>query len=346
MNALRLLTLIFLLAPQGAFAFLEGAEAAFRRGQQYERLKNYSAAIVEYQSALSFYPNYFYAHRQIGNCYAFQQQPAKALEAYDKYLSANPMDSQVRAYADRLRGGLGFPPLNQELSQGGVQVASTAAMAGQGPAQPQGFGLRIGGLKKGFFAGAQAGMVMLNVDDINALVSEGSKKASASPGIAYGALAGWQHDSGFYVLGAYESGLNKAHNWEDPDISSLKTSASTVYSHYYVAPGFQVRLLDRLSLGAQLGFGQGTYTGTVKSEIGGTELSKQSFTQAAQVMLYELKGEYMATPNFGVHAILGMQSGELAKAESGSSNIKDAKGNDAKFNYSGLRLGLGAEWHF
>lgn len=99
----------FLLAGRAAWADLTQAQAAYTRGVQQERARNYQAAIREFQDSLAADPRYVYANKEMGNCDYYQGDKAGALENYDKYLAVVPSDSRVKALADYLRGQVGGP---------------------------------------------------------------------------------------------------------------------------------------------------------------------------------------------------------------------------------------------
>jgi tetratricopeptide (TPR) repeat protein len=323
--------------PIQALASLTEAEAAYRRGATLERSGDCEAALVEYQAALGHYPHYFYAHRQIGNCYIHLRQSARALEAYDRYLMARPTDTVVADYAQRLRQSLGAsaPSPGVQGVNGGGGGGSRADAGRQDP---------------GFYAGLGLGLVMLGVEDINAFVPDGSTKATAPMGLAYGIEGGWRHASGFYVQGAWFSGLAKTHSWkEDSDITEVSVKQSM--SGFYLAPGFRSRLPIKLpiSVGGHLGVGLASLAFEHKSKTTLGPSSSESTTSVnagPMLVLAEARADYAVTPQLSLNLGLGYQSAELTKIEGSNGTLKNAKGGDAKADFKGMRFGAGATWSF
>lgn len=322
--------LVFCLAAP-APASLADAEAAYRRGAALERDGDCEGALVQYQAALGHYPHYFYAHRQMGNCYARLGQPQRALQSYDQYLAARPTDTVVADYAQRLRQHLGAP-------------------AAQPLAQPVNGGVVPGRQAQGFYAGLAVNPVFLGVEDINALVPDGSTKASAPMGLAYGIEAGWRHASGFYVQGGWFTGLAKNHSWkEDGDITEVSVKQSM--SGFYLAPGFRSRLPIQLpiSVGGHLGVGVASlaYEHKSKTTVGfSSSESTTSVNAGPMLTVAELRADWQMTPQLGLNLGLGWQGAELNKIEGSNGPLKNAKGGDAKADFKGMRMGLGAQWSF
>jgi len=324
-RALTLFMALGLVFSRPAHASLEEAESAYRRGAALERSADAESALVEYQGALAHYPNYFYAWRQIGNCYVRLRQMPKAIDAYNHYLAAKPTDLQVRDYADKLRKAYGEPH---------ASLVTATDTGGEG--------------RPAFYAGLVLSPVFLGMDDINALVPEGSTKAGSNLGLAYGLEGGWRHPSGFYVQAGGFMGLAKNHSWkENADLTDVSVKSSM--SGFYLAPGYRMRLPVSLSIivGGHLGVGLANIAFDHTSEMKslGTK-SSTSVNASPMLIVAEANAEYQVLPQLGIVAGLGYQSAELAKLDGGNGNLKNAKGEDAKLDFKGLRLNLGARWLF
>lgn len=332
MQALFAALFLAIFAAIPAHASVADAAEAYRRGATLERSGDYEAALVEYQAALAHEPNYFYAYRQIGNCQVRLRQPQRALEAYDRYLAARPGDVQMRDYADRLRASV------MASGQGGTGGGGSGTPAGSAQSG-------------GFYAGADLQAVMLSADDINALVPEGSSKGSGGMGLAYGVEGGWRHPSGFFLQGAWFTGLSKNQSWkENSDMTT--TSVKESMSGFYLAPGYRQRLPIKLpiSVSGLLGVGMAnfSYEYNSKMESGGVTLSetKVSASGAPMLIVAQAQADYEVIPHLNLGLDLGYQSAELTKIDGSNGNLKDAKGGDAKADFKGARVGLSATWAF
>ena len=313
-----LLVVLALGLVRPAAAFLEAAEAAYRRGVVLEKQGNYESALVEYQAALQHYPNYYYAYRQIGNCYVRLQQTPKAIEAYDQYLSAAPMDATVRDYNNRLKQAQGP---SAEAPKPGSQSGA-------------------------YFVAVELTPLFLSADDINALVPDDSTKAKAPLGLAYGLEGGWKHSSGFFVKAGYFTGAAKNHSWkENSDLTS--NSLQTSMSGYYIAPGFDYKLPIALplSVGGELRLGQAQIAGKYSSDTQGSK-SDNSFSQSVTLLQPRLKADYLLSQHLTLGASLGLNSAELGKVEVSGGTLKTQKNEDAKISYNAPLLSVGANWTF
>lgn len=317
---LRALVLILALGlgfSQPAHASLEGAEAAYRRGAALERSADYESALVEYQGALAHYPNYFYAWRQIGNCYVRLHQTDKALDAYDHYLAAKPTDLQVKDYADKLR-----------------HLAPAVGAASGQAFTP-------------FYAGLVLHPVFLGVADINALVPDGSTKAGGSVALGYGVEGGWRHPSGAYVQAGWFSGLSKGNSWKESADTINKTVTATM-SGFYVAPGYRMRLPLSwpVEVGGHLGLGLANLGFEYTTDISGLSKTTISASQSPLLVLAELRADTKVWKELELSAGLGYQSAQMSKISTDNGDLKDQQGGNAKLDMSGLRLDLGAHWCF
>lgn len=63
----------------------------------------YPAAIAEYKASLAYADNYFWAHKQLGNCFYAMGDRAQALAEYELYLKSNRKDVQVQKIVDLLK---------------------------------------------------------------------------------------------------------------------------------------------------------------------------------------------------------------------------------------------------
>lgn len=318
-RVLGLLVVLALGFVRPAEAFLEGAEAAYRRGVVLEKQGNYTAALVEYQAALQHYPNYYYAYRQIGNCYVRLQQTPKAIEAYDQYLSAAPMDATVRDYNARLK----------QLQAPGAATAKPG---------PQNNGA--------YFVAVELTPLFLSADDTNALVPDGSTKAKAPLGLAYGVEGGWKHSSGFFVKAGFFTGASKSHTWKESSDLITNTMQSSL-SGYYIAPGYDYKLPIGLpiSVGGELQLGQAQISGKYSTEVAGSK-TDNGFGQTVTLLQPRLKADYLLSEHLNLGASLGLNNAELGKVAIDGGNLKTQKNEDAKVSYNAPLLSVGASWTF
>jgi hypothetical protein len=131
------MALAMALSASGLKADMAGAQAAYKRGMDKDKLKDYQGAMGEYQAALAAEPRYAYAWRQIGNDRYYLGDKTGALEAYDKYLAVVKNDPRTQAFADRLRSQLG-------ATAAVAPVAPAAAAAGAEAGRPFSIGLDLG----------------------------------------------------------------------------------------------------------------------------------------------------------------------------------------------------------
>ena len=319
MLGMGLLT-VALLAARPAAAFLEGAEAAYRRGVVLEKQGNDSAALIEFQAALQHYPNYYYAYREIGNCFVRTQQRAKAVQAYDQYLSANPMDAQVRDYNARLKQSLG-------ASSPKVGAAKAAS---------------------GFFASLELAPIFLSTDDMNALVPDGSTKAGSSAmALSYGLEGGWLHSSGAFIKAGFFTGASKSHNWKESN-DLVKASMQSSLTGLYIAPGFRYQLPIPLplALSGELRIGTATVSGKYLSEVDGGGKSEYAFSTGVTLIQPRLKADYRVMEHLDLGLSLGFNSAELSKIAITDGNLKTQKNEDAKVSYNAPLLSMGVSWAF
>lgn len=323
-RAIALILALGLGLSQAAHASLADAEAAYRRGAALERSGDSEGALVEYQAALAHYPDYFYAWRQIGNCYVRLRQAPRAVDAYDHYLTAKPMDNQVREYNDRLRRAYGSPS---------AAIGGTATGSGQAAAP--------------FYVGLALHPVFLSVADINALVPDGANKASASVAMGYGVEGGWRHSSGAYLQAGWFSGLSKGNSWkESSDLVNKTVNASM--SGFYLAPGYRMKLPIRwpVNVGGHLGLGLANLGFDYTTEIVSVQKTTVSASQSLLLVLADLRADALVWKQLELSAGLGYQSAQMPKISTDNGDLKDQQGGNAKLDMSGLRLDLGLHWDF
>ena len=88
------------------------AQAFNQLGIVYRRLGRFKEADVAYQRAVEIDPNYAIAYLNLGVlCDLYLQQPQRALEAYERYLSlAGTPDEKVNGWVTELKKRLGSEP--------------------------------------------------------------------------------------------------------------------------------------------------------------------------------------------------------------------------------------------
>jgi tetratricopeptide (TPR) repeat protein len=313
----RTLILIACLSlAQAAHASLEDAAAAYRRGAALERAGDNSDAVVEYQASLAHDPAYFYAWRQIGNCYARLRLYSAALEAYQHYLDAKPDDAAVRAYAQRLRQAQHVPA----------------------PAASE------------FYAGLALHPVLLSVADFAAMVPDGSTKPSGGLGLACGIEGGWRHSSGAYVQAAYLMGLAKRHQWKESN-DTVTNTLSAGLSGFYVAPGYQQRVASAwgipISVGGHLGLGLAALSYEYDNEIPSAGIKDDTaVSQSSLLWVAQAHAEARVWQGLDLGLALGYQGAQLSEIDGSNGAIKDTQGNNAKLDMGGLLMELSAHYSF
>jgi tetratricopeptide (TPR) repeat protein len=297
-------------------ASVEDAASAYRRGAALERAGDNASAVVEYQASLAHDPAYFYAWRQIGNCYARERLYASAVDAYQHYLDAKPGDAAVRAYSDRLRQAAHLPaPSNNE-----------------------------------FYAGLALHPVLLSVADFAAMVPDGSTKPSGGLGVAYGVEGGWRHSSGAYVQAGYLMGLSKRHQWKESN-DTVTNTLSAGLSSFYVAPGYQMRLPlgwgVPISVGGHLGLGLAALSYEYDNEIPSAGIKNDTaVSQSGLFWMAQAHAEARVWRGLDLGAALGYQGAQLSEIDGSNGAIKDTQGNNAKLDMGGLLLELSAHYSF
>jgi len=321
-----------------AHASLEDAADSYRRGAAMERAGDNADALVEYQAALGHDPQYFYAWRQMGNCYVRLRQVPKAIDAYDRYLAAKPDDLAVRDYAERLR-------------KAADPAAGTGRWTGLGSGSGSGAssGTASAPARNEFFAGVLLRPVLMGTSDLAAMVPSGASGPSGSSlGLGYGLEGGWRHASGFYGVLGYYTGLNKNFSWTQN--SGAETNAITSHmGGFYVGPGYRYRLplAWPLSVEADLGIGQAqlSYAYTVSLQ-GQGQVSSVSVNQAATLLVADLKAVARLWQGLDLEAGLGYQGAALGQMNGPNGTIQDAQGNNAKLDDSGLDATVAVEYGF
>ena len=93
-------------------------KALLHRGQLYKRSTNYDGAIVEFQNALAIDLNFAPAYRELGEVYYLQRKLEKAKENYKKYLELSKNNNSARLrYASFLFYSKNYQESSAELSQ-------------------------------------------------------------------------------------------------------------------------------------------------------------------------------------------------------------------------------------
>jgi tetratricopeptide (TPR) repeat protein len=316
---LSLLTALSLARP--VLADLAGAEAAYRRGVLLEKQGNDRDALVEYQDALQHYSTYYYAYRQIGNCEVRLGQRAKAVEAYEQYLAADPMDANVRDYTARLKKSLSPSPATAPAQEAESQ--------------------------QGYFASVELSPLFLSAGDVNALVPDGSTKASAPVAMSYGIEGGWRHASGLFIKAGFFSGAAKAYSWKQDSDTTTMTIQSSL-SAFYVAPGYryQLPLSLPIAISAELRLGQAQVSGTYTSDFSGVSKSQNSFSTGVTLLQPRLQADYLLMPHLSAQLSLGFNSADLSPVSIANGNLKTTTGDDAKISYDAPLLSAGLSWAF
>lgn len=102
------------------------AAAYNQLGIVYRKLGRFKEADEAYTRALQIDPNYALAHLNLGVlCDLYLQEPQRALEAYERYLSlANEPDAKVSGWVSELRKRIGAEPRSAQAGDVGNDVAN------------------------------------------------------------------------------------------------------------------------------------------------------------------------------------------------------------------------------
>jgi hypothetical protein len=271
-----------LFVASGLHASVEGAKAAFMRGQASEKAKNYKEAINEYQTALKEYPTYIYANKQLGNCYYYLGDKAKALKNYDIYLSYKKDDATTKAFADRLR---------QSVGGGDSQASESGSSDGKIAMTPS----------------------IYISPSLSYLTNDGSDMTggTSAPGITVSSFVfdfdlacGYQMPNGFFAAGGYEY-LARA-STIGISIGGVSSSGAVIdvitESVFFVEPGYRFSLSRKIGLlgGLKLGYASEslTYGG---SGYGGTGSGGTALVATGSGLIYE--------PEVGIQFLMGHRVG-------------------------------------
>jgi hypothetical protein len=258
------------LSASGLKADMAGAQAAYKRGMDKDKLKDYQGAMSEYQAALAAEPRYAYAWRQIGNDRYYLGDKAGALEAYDKYLAVVKNDPRTQAFADRLRSQLGA-------------TAAVAPAAAASPSEEEMRQWRVGAT----LGYETVGFSAYNEDWKSIPMAAGSDVPKVSSGLSLGGVVGYR------LMPKLELGLDldyslvsvtyRASYTYGPGATS-QTDTTENFNTLWVGPRVSYDLLiqPKVRLGALLGVGYMTM-------MGAGEDSKTSYSWLSQ------QGKYSAS---------------------------------------------------
>ena len=85
--------------------YAAGAEKCYVAGLGFMKAKDYKKAIACFVEGLGYDHSMFEADLQLGNCYYYNGDKAKAIQAYEAYLKLKPGDAKVQGYVKALRKG-------------------------------------------------------------------------------------------------------------------------------------------------------------------------------------------------------------------------------------------------
>jgi len=83
---------------------LELALSHYRKGVSLESTRNYVQAIQEFQESLSLAPYYFWANRELGNCFYYLGDKDHSINAYKRYLEEDPDDRSLNSFLTNYEG--------------------------------------------------------------------------------------------------------------------------------------------------------------------------------------------------------------------------------------------------
>ncbi len=304
-----------LLMTTATFADTAAATAAFKRAQQFQTAKQWGNAVKEYKAALAADPAYFWAYKGLGTTYYQGGDKRGALGYYDRYLAANPSDSQTKAFAEKLRAEVG--------GTAGVVGATTAVGKAPAASKPAYQGLSLGVGLLGLMAGA---------DDLNKLLGTGATKTFQG-GFGFGLDLGVDYAlaNGFVMGAKFGYGPNRSHALDfgtggkvTADVGNMIFSASP---GYLISLGTDSWIDARVDLGLMMS--TLTFTSTFGSSSVTTKYSGSGFAVTPQVAYVKKFGQSVAG-SFGLGYMI-----------SSVSPLTDDKGN--KYTYS---TGTGSPTNF
>jgi hypothetical protein len=320
------LVLTGLLGCTGLWADADGAKAAYMRGIQKEKAKDYSGAVVDYSAAVVDYPNYYWAYKELGNCFYYLGDKAKAVENYDKYLTYAPGDIAIKTFADKIRPAGDFV----------VEQPSDSALPTTTPEPP----LKHWALK------LDAGFNSYSMTDWNTYWSTYGLTPPSAAGLSVGGGAG------YYFTPNLCTGLDLNYlTFTEVVTATGAGSATFSFPVLFIGPKFiytfpKIVSKADLDLGLDLGYltlmganatstfgtGSATYTG---GGFGGDIIAGES---------------YYLTPGFSIDGTLGYRIGSIATVTGSNSSTgksftltKTDGTTPMSMDYSGFyaKLGLG-----
>jgi hypothetical protein len=338
---MKRILLALLLLPALAQATAEGAKAAYMRGTAKEKAKDYKGAVQEYEAALAEYPGYVYANKQLGTCWYYLGDKAKAVENYDLYLAKVPNDASIKKFADGLRAQL---PAGEAAAPSKKKAEKKA---GSGP-------------NDAFYMGFGFGYLMNSGDDIKSLYgSSGGYSFGLGFGGGYDLHAGYQMSNGLAVELGYES-IGRAIIVGSASSSSggigTISSSDTVYS---LEPLYRLRLSRSVSLdgGLLLGYASTTlaFAASGGSSSGGSSTAGQA-TGSGLVYMPELKFQFLMGGHVGMDLGVGYRIADFSSlkytgasasgSSSGSAEVTDSTGAAWHANNGGILIRLGLNIYF
>ena len=333
LSRLLLISLILALAPAFAIATpADDAKAAYMRGAAKEKAQDYKGAIDEYQGALKAYPGYFYANKQIGNCYYRLGKPAEAIEQYDIYLAKAPNDAATKNFADSLRAKAGAAPKEK--------VAKKEAAKGDGEM----------GLNPAFYLGFGFGMISNDGSDL----TKGSTGASVALGLNFleELHLGYQWPNGLAVEGGYQNFNRLA----TVTYGSSSSGGGTAYvigdTTFFVEPLYRFQMAKRITLdgGLQLGYTSTSLTfASVASSSSSSSSSSLALSGSGITFMPEGRVNFMLGRRVGLHLGAGYRIATITvkgSSASTSSSGSSSSGGSGDLNNGGLTYKLGLDIFF
>jgi hypothetical protein len=334
-----LVVLAALSVPFGLRADADGAKAAYMRGIQKEKAKDYGAAANEYLAAVAAYPNYYWAYKQLGTCYYYMGNKPKAVEYYDKYLTYAPQDTAIKKFADSIRPA------------GSAAPAEVASSVGQVAPPLKHWGL---GLDLGFNTYAMG--------DWNKVFSSGGSGTGGTINSGLG-LAG---DFRYRFTPSWWAGLNVGYLMASSTYTGPAGSGTTVnigLPALLLGPegGYSFEnVLQHLNLNLGLGAGYlmlmgasstgsssgGGYSSSWTDTYSGSGFGMRIFGSADWYFLpslsagmtlgYRLASASSITDNYSSQFTYGGST----TSSSSSATLKNSDGSNSSFDYSGAEINL------
>ncbi len=357
---LALASILFLATPLRAD--LTGAQEAYRRGMQFEKAKDYHAAISEYEGALLAEPRYVYAYKQIGTCKYYLGDKAGALEAYDQYLAKMPNDAAIKNFADKLRTQ-------------GVQAASTGSGK---PALALGQATRFNfDVSAGYHSMSFAHWNQDWADTIAVIGSAGSTPPEIVAGYSLGVAGGYRVNPKLKLLLNLDYFMTAAGLKISGGSGSVTSNETLVFNYplLYLGGGadYELAHLDNgLKIDAGLRFGYGMLSGAQETDtysltiFGVTSISESKSSLSGSGLGFELKlgADWPISSNASTFLDLGYRVLSLSKIAYQSTTTASgvttnssgtykrfgpnagANPPDLDFDYSGLDFKIGVRFAF